>query len=194
MGPQHPSTHGVLRVVLELDGERIVKATPDLGYLHRGVEKLCRRSDLHADHSAHGPARLCLCHGQQLRLRARRGKTARHHGARPSRVYPDHRRGDAAHHRTPVLAGHAGARYRRHDRVLLDLSGARNLAGHVRKALRSPADFELLSHRRRRQRFHSRFGAAAEGVSGDVSRKGQRVRFAARGQPYLVRPDKDMWP
>ena len=40
MGPQHPSTHGVLRIVLELDGERIVKATPDLGYLHRGVEKL----------------------------------------------------------------------------------------------------------------------------------------------------------
>ena len=41
MGPQHPSTHGVLRVVLDLEGERIVKATPDLGYLHRGVEKLC---------------------------------------------------------------------------------------------------------------------------------------------------------
>jgi len=41
MGPQHPSTHGVLRVVLDLDGERIAKATPDLGYLHRGVEKLC---------------------------------------------------------------------------------------------------------------------------------------------------------
>ena len=40
MGPQHPSTHGVLRVVLDLDGERIAKATPDLGYLHRGVEKL----------------------------------------------------------------------------------------------------------------------------------------------------------
>ena len=40
MGPQHPSTHGVLRVVLELDGERISKAIPDLGYLHRGVEKL----------------------------------------------------------------------------------------------------------------------------------------------------------
>lgn len=40
MGPQHPSTHGVLRVVLELDGERVCKAIPDLGYLHRGVEKL----------------------------------------------------------------------------------------------------------------------------------------------------------
>lgn len=40
MGPQHPATHGVLRVVLELDGETVVKATPHLGHLHRGLEKL----------------------------------------------------------------------------------------------------------------------------------------------------------
>ncbi|MBM7867073.1 NADH-quinone oxidoreductase subunit D [Heliobacterium gestii] len=40
-GPQHPSTHGVLRVVLELDGETVVKATPVIGYLHRGIEKIC---------------------------------------------------------------------------------------------------------------------------------------------------------
>ena len=40
MGPQHPSTHGVLRVVLNLDGESILKATPYIGYLHRGTEKL----------------------------------------------------------------------------------------------------------------------------------------------------------
>jgi NADH-quinone oxidoreductase subunit C/D len=40
MGPQHPATHGVLRVVLELEGEKIIKATPYLGYLHRGSEKL----------------------------------------------------------------------------------------------------------------------------------------------------------
>src|SRR5688572_7774473 len=38
MGPQHPSTHGVLRVVLKLDGERVVDIDPVLGYLHRGVE------------------------------------------------------------------------------------------------------------------------------------------------------------
>jgi NADH-quinone oxidoreductase subunit D len=40
MGPQHPSTHGVLRVILELDGEVIVNAEPVIGHLHRGVEKL----------------------------------------------------------------------------------------------------------------------------------------------------------
>lgn len=40
MGPSHPSTHGVLRVLLELDGEVVVKCVPDLGYLHRGVEKI----------------------------------------------------------------------------------------------------------------------------------------------------------
>jgi len=41
MGPQHPSTHGVLRIVLELDGETVIKAVPDLGYLHTGIEKSC---------------------------------------------------------------------------------------------------------------------------------------------------------
>ncbi len=39
MGPQHPSTHGVLRVLLELDGETVVRAQPDIGYLHTGIEK-----------------------------------------------------------------------------------------------------------------------------------------------------------
>jgi NADH-quinone oxidoreductase subunit D len=41
MGPQHPSTHGVLRVLLELDGETVTKAQPDIGYLHTGIEKEC---------------------------------------------------------------------------------------------------------------------------------------------------------
>src|SRR6202453_1329213 len=40
MGPSHPATHGVLRIILELDGEIIVKAAPDVGYLHRGDEKI----------------------------------------------------------------------------------------------------------------------------------------------------------
>lgn len=39
-GPQHPSAHGQLRLILELEGEKVVKATPDVGYLHRGMEKM----------------------------------------------------------------------------------------------------------------------------------------------------------
>ena len=41
MGPQHPSTHGVLRLVLEIDGETVVSLVPDIGFLHTGIEKTC---------------------------------------------------------------------------------------------------------------------------------------------------------
>jgi NADH-quinone oxidoreductase subunit D len=41
MGPQHPSTHGVLRVLLEIDGENVVRIMPDIGFLHTGIEKTC---------------------------------------------------------------------------------------------------------------------------------------------------------
>ena len=41
MGPQHPSTHGVLRLVIEVDGETVISMAPDIGYLHTGIEKTC---------------------------------------------------------------------------------------------------------------------------------------------------------
>src|SRR5246500_3012419 len=49
MGPQHPSTHGVLRVLLEIDGETVVRIRPDIGFLHTGIEKTC-----HAKFYQHG--------------------------------------------------------------------------------------------------------------------------------------------
>src|SRR6059058_1987292 len=45
IGPQHPATHGVLRLALTLDGERIVRADPIIGYMHRGAEKLFEARD-----------------------------------------------------------------------------------------------------------------------------------------------------
>ena len=45
VGPQHPATHGVLRLVLKLSGEKVVDVDPVIGYLHRGVEKICENSD-----------------------------------------------------------------------------------------------------------------------------------------------------
>ena len=63
MGPQHPSTHGVLRVVLELDGETVVKARPVIGYLHTGIEKTCEAktySQVITLHRPHGLSRAAL--------------------------------------------------------------------------------------------------------------------------------------
>ena len=47
MGPQHPSTHGVLRLVLEVDGERIINCVPHVGYLHTGIEKTMENKTYH---------------------------------------------------------------------------------------------------------------------------------------------------
>lgn len=47
MGPQHPATHGVLRLLISLDGETVVKVLPDVGYLHRGYEKLAENMTFH---------------------------------------------------------------------------------------------------------------------------------------------------
>ena len=47
MGPQHPATHGVLRLLVKLDGERVIGCVPELGYLHRGYEKLAENCSYH---------------------------------------------------------------------------------------------------------------------------------------------------
>src|SRR5574340_1798059 len=47
MGPQHPSTHGVLRLILTIEGETVIKAIPDIGFLHTGIEKTAESKTYH---------------------------------------------------------------------------------------------------------------------------------------------------
>src|SRR5687768_17896546 len=71
-GPQHPATHTTLRLVLKLDGERVVDAMPDIGYLHSGFEKL--RSE---EHTSELQSRLHLvC---RLLLEKKKNQTLLHH-------------------------------------------------------------------------------------------------------------------
>ena len=121
MGPQHPSTHGVLRVVLELDGERVAKAVPEMGYLHRGVEKLAE--GLHYMQIIPHTDRLdyvCAMTNNYAYVRAVEklvGVTIPERGE----YIRDDRGRSATNRRPPLLVGHAGPGYRGHDGVFLDV-------------------------------------------------------------------------
>ena len=68
MGPQHPSTHGVLRFVVKADGEVMSEAIPDVGYLHRSIEKIAEKVELPRLHAVHRPRRLRRRHVLPTRL------------------------------------------------------------------------------------------------------------------------------
>ncbi len=84
-GPQHPAAHGVLRLVLELDGEIVERCDPHIGLLHRGTEKLMEKPDLPAEPAVFRPAGLrgadepgtCLVPGDRKADRAPRCRAAR---------------------------------------------------------------------------------------------------------------------
>jgi hypothetical protein len=77
MGPQHPSTHGVLRLVLRTDGEVVSEVTPHLGYLHRCAEKIGENVTPHSVHPLHRPHGLPGRDEHESRLLAGGGKAVR---------------------------------------------------------------------------------------------------------------------
>src|SRR6266540_2472627 len=133
MGPQHPSTHGVLRVILKLDGEKILGADCVIGYLHRGVEKIAENRTYaqfnpYVDRMDYVAAisnglGYCLAVEKLLNVEA------------PPRspCGPCHSDGAESHREPPVVAGDARARYRRHHAGVLLPSGARGSAQDFRK-------------------------------------------------------------
>ena len=84
-GPQHPAAHGVLRLVLELDGEIVERVDPHIGLLHRGTEKLIEYKTYTQAIALFRPARLRRADEPGARLLPRDREAARHHGAAPRR-------------------------------------------------------------------------------------------------------------
>ena len=82
MGPQHPSTHGVLRLMLELDGETVLRTKPIVGYLHTGMEKTGEIAHLPPGPDQRHPDGLRVAAVQRAGVRAGDRRAARHRGAR----------------------------------------------------------------------------------------------------------------
>ena len=119
MGPQHPSTHGVLRVILKLDGEKVLGTECVIGYLHRGVEKIAENRTYaqfnpyvdRMDYVAAVSNGLGYCEAVEKLLNVEAPPRAQ--------VHPRHPDGTVPHRQPPGLAGHARARHWRDDAAVL---------------------------------------------------------------------------
>ena len=80
MGPQHPSTHGVMRLVLKVRGEVVIDLDPVLGYLHRGIEKLCENATYTTVLTYVDPMDYMSADAQRARAGARVREAVRHQG------------------------------------------------------------------------------------------------------------------
>ncbi len=147
-GPQHPSTHGVLRLVLKVDGERIVSARADVGYLHRGTEKLFETETFpmvipHTDRMDYVAASTNN-HAYCLVVE----KLLRHRGAEAGAVHPGPPRRDAADLVARPLARDGGDRPRRDHAVLLHVPRPGGHPRPLRGVLRRAPHAELHADRR----------------------------------------------
>ena len=116
-GPQHPAAHGVLRLVLEMDGEVIQKADPHIGLLHRGTEKLAESKPFNQSigymDRLDYVSMMCNEHAYVLAIERLLGITP----PRARAVHPRDVRRDHAHPESPDVARRPRAGHRRHDGV-----------------------------------------------------------------------------
>ena len=110
MGPQHPSTHGVLRLLLELDGETVLNCIPDIGFLHTGVEKNMEAKTYQKAEVMTDRLDYMNTVGQQPGLLPGGGKTGRTGCAAARPGAARHPGRTAAAFFAPGLAGHRRAR------------------------------------------------------------------------------------
>ena len=187
MGPQHPSTHGVLRVVLRLDGEKVVDSEVVIGYLHRGIEKLSENRNWtqiilltdRMDYVAAATNNVGYCQTVEKLMQLEVPRRARY--VRDGALR-------AAAHREPLpVARHARDGHRRDDGVPLRVPRARADSRSVRGVLRRAPHLQLDAHRRPAARHPGRLGQEGARVLQHHVGEGGRVRRAAHPQPHLAR-------
>ena len=152
LGPQHPSTHGVLRVVLKIDGEQVVDLDPVLGYLHRGVEKICENGDWHHAISNCDPLEYIASMFSEAMPVLVAEKLLDLEVPAARRVHPRPRLGAQPHLQPRPVHRLAGARPGRPDAHPVRLHRARRDRRDARRADGPEAAVQLPAHRRRQRR------------------------------------------
>ena len=192
MGPSHPAMHGTVRIVLELSGETIVKADVQVGYLHRGFEKMCERGHLGAGLPVRRPAQLRVADAQQRRLRAGGREAVRPRRARSLPVVPHGARRAGAHQRSPDVHRRHGDGARRVHAVPLVRQGARDGLGHPRRGDGRPAHALVRPRRRDGQAADARLqGPCARAAMPRILAARRGGREDAPQEPHLHRSPRE---
>jgi NADH-quinone oxidoreductase subunit D len=185
MGPQHPSTHGVLRVILKLDGEKVMGTDCVIGYLHRGVEKIAENRTYpmfapyvdRMDYVAAVSNGLGYCLAIEKLMNLEAPPRAQSGPGDPHGTQPDCE--------PPGVARHARVGRRRDHAAVLHLARAGRGAEDFRGVLRSSPDHSRVPDRRAAVRTLRRVRRAGEEVLRRFRSADRRVRDIAHGQPDL---------
>ena len=188
-GPQHPATHTTLRLVLKLDGERVVDAVPDIGYLHSRLREARRAPRLQPVRDDHRPDELHLADGQQRGLAPRGREAAGHRAHAALQVHPHDRRRAGADQRSPAVRRGDGARHRGVHVLPLRLQSARSAS--TTSSRRSAARGSPTATRASAALMYDVTPMVIEKIRdfvNDVPQDARRHGAAAEPQPHLRRP------
>ena len=148
LGPQHPATHGTLRIVAKLDGEQVVEAEVVCGYMHRGYEKLTEFRTYPAGHDPDQPDRLAVVVRQRGPVHPRRRGAHGDRGAAPGPVHPDDPLRAQPHRQRHPVHRRDGRAARRHHAGVLRLPRPRARPQPDRVGHRRAVPPQLRPHRR----------------------------------------------
>ena len=188
MGPQHPSTHGVLRLLLELDGEIVINCIPDIGFLHTGVEKNMEAKTYQKAEVMSDRLDYLNTVGNNLAYSHGGGETG---GPGCAAACPGHPRHPGRTHPFPIapgLAGHLRPRPGSHVHVPVLLPRTRVHPGYLGNVLRPAHDDHLHPPRRAVAGCAGRVRSGRPQYPQDFPETDRRVRSAPDPQPAHARP------